>query len=114
MSEYVSSEPEKSVNISRLLDIAELYLDIEDVDFASDLADEDKAEYIYARLIEIGEDPEFILGEFAVYELDERDQKDFIMSDIDARAETLGDIFNHPEAFAKVIQIINREHSSEV
>ncbi|MDN5819593.1 MAG: hypothetical protein L0H38_02465 [bacterium] len=114
MSEYIASEPEKSVNISRLLDIAELYLDIEEVDFASDLADEDKAEYIYARLIEIGQDPEFILNEFAVYDLDEGDQEDFIMSDIDARAETLGDIFNHTEAFAKVIQLINRENSNEV
>lgn len=114
MSEYISSEPENFVYTERLLDIINQYLEASDAEFMLDLDGESQLEYVYGRLAESDVDPEFIFAEFSIVDLSEFDERDFIMSDTDARAETLGDIFNHTEAFSKVIEIMNREYSSEV
>lgn len=114
MSEYISGQPEKFAYTDQLLDIVSQYLDAVDAEFMLDLDEQNQIDYVYDRLIERDVDPDFIFREFGIVDAEEIDESDLIMSDIDSRAETLGDIFNHPEAFSKVIEIINKEYSSEV
>ena len=114
MSEYISPKPEKSIYSDKLLDIIEQYLNFSDAEFMLDLEGEDQVTYVYGRLAESNVDPDMIFHEFDIVSLAEFDEWDLVMSDTDARAETLGEILENPNAFSKVIDIINEEYSSEV
>ncbi len=71
MNEYLSPtnpEHERAVGLEQII---ELYLTVDDAEFLVDLEPEDRLGYVYGRLLELGADPDLVLAEFGVTEMED-------------------------------------------
>ena len=79
MSEYIKydnlqvpSEPFERERAKGILEICARFLEQDDVEFIATLDEEETINYLYGRLLNMGEDPDEILERFGVTESEEK------------------------------------------